>query len=44
MLAQASRQDILYRDKNLMAVVYWLLEFLINVHPHQSHFYGLFLA
>lgn len=41
MLTQASREDILYKDKCLMAVVYWLLELLIHVHPHQSQYYGL---
>lgn len=40
---QASKEDILHKAviySHLMAVVYWLLEFLINVHPYQSHFYG----
>lgn len=31
MLAQASREDILYKYKY---AVYCLLEFLINVNPH----------
>lgn len=38
MLAQASREDILYKYKY---AVYCLLEFLINVNPHQSYFYVL---
>lgn len=44
MLAQASREDILYKYNYLMATVYCLLEFFINVHPHQSFFYAFFFA